>query len=267
MKSCFLDAQLIKRFVMIHARLRKKIGLISETQIVEGGRFIKEDLLTSLVFGTLKYLNRKEVSQILRHIFGIPYESNHQYDKVDIKLWHRINSIEPDVILDFSLSSDANSSQRILVEVKWESGSTDKAEEHQLTRQWKVLSSEEKKNAFHIYLVKDKIQAEKGSLFNKITHLNRVIIVTWKDIADRMLHPPSGLSEETVEFCKDIGNFLEGEKLQIFQGFKTLAQYNIDNLSIENNYCFKLWGSKVLHHSIQPFSPNFIFQRNVNDAK
>ena len=251
---------------MIQAANRKKCPTIQEIHNNISCKFSVEDMVTSTLFGTFAYLPQSDSIRILDHILKLGLNSNHKakWSGVNIQLWPRICSIEPDVVVDFTESGTTDSNPfKVVIEVKWDSSSSDSPTEHQLTRQWNALSPEEQKSTQHIYLTKyrdplkvESKDKEKAKLIDKIPHKHLIKFIAWSDVCYSLKYPPKDLGEQSLSFCKDLAHFLGRENIHSFVGFSEIKELTALGALPENVF-LNPWFSSF-PQSI-PVTPSVIF--------
>ena len=211
-------------------------------------RLPQEDLVTSMVFGTLQYLPAAAIVRFLTtalRTLRAPAEAQLALTQlaeapdpwVRFAFWPnlaatsqdaQVSRIEPDVVIKcWRRQADQRQEPclRILVECKWNSSLSG---EEQLWRQWTALSDAQRQQTLHVYLVKDASQGW-AELFPVTPPLSdahqmwrqRAFVVTWAQlIRPEVLR----LSGPVHRWLEDMHQLLIRLGIVPFDGFHAVAQ-------------------------------------------
>ncbi|MDE2321549.1 MAG: hypothetical protein KGL31_06475 [candidate division NC10 bacterium] len=199
-----------------------------------------EDILTSNVFGALKYFSPESalVPFLSKASFAQgekPFEDLSANVKVEYKFWPWVqesdcDGCEPDVLLRITCPNDRKF--LVVVEAKYRPGKSSKEEagEHpndQLAREWenlKRLAEKELCEPLLIYLTADvsypaqDIEASQRELANKNRGKARISWLSWR-------HLPALITDDSPEMLRDLAEVLRRLNLTFFQGFSTVEEH------------------------------------------
>lgn len=197
----------------------------------KGRRGLKlfEDEITSVILGPLAYMPVQDVWKLFQ--VWLPFKDiscclSHPVD-VEFDFWpnlKKVGRIEPDLRVRF-IGSDKETVLILLFEVKWNSGISGKDE---LINQWNALSELDRKNAFHVYLVKNTplgAKELKDSLarYDSKTWEERLVCIGWYSLIET-LHFDRPQFGKTMNIWADgVLAFLQGYGQTVFTGFDWVA--------------------------------------------
>ncbi|UFZ03487.1 hypothetical protein LQG66_30375 [Bradyrhizobium ontarionense] len=198
---------------MLDAYLRK--GARLPTELIEGRRVI-EDVITSTLFGPLKFMDANSAGQILSWFSRRKPESHAKVR--DVQFWPRFQvdersaneyTIEPDLVIDGYVDNEAF---RWIIEVKWD------AMLHLQQVQDQVrICSEGQRDWVHISLVKSADLASFECADTIIIQWNQVLSALQEVIRSGEAKGSSSI------WCKDAVAFLEKLGIGAFEGFDQLG--------------------------------------------
>jgi hypothetical protein len=212
-----------------------------------------EDLLTSNVFGILRYLPTADVilsflSKASSLNGQCPLTSLSVQSKVNFEFWPWLTApscagCEPDVLL--RIDSPAGGSYLVLIEAKYRSGKSSKADliddsanfdtetsdevKDQLAREWQqlnFLASKESRNPVLIYLTahmsfpREEIQASERELFARGKTEATMCWLSWRHLATIVS------KNRGSELLEDLLLMLQRLNLIFFQGFSPFRQFD-----------------------------------------
>lgn len=127
---------------MLEAFTRGKLrgSVADDIRNRHGHKEIQEDLITSMVFGPLRYMSPESAWHIVKALF-FPENSHNDIIPIahEVLFWPSMNDgerrIEPDVIFEFRFKKEEPIG--VIVEVKWNAPIS----ERQLTRQWNAFKN------------------------------------------------------------------------------------------------------------------------------
>lgn len=211
-------------------------------------RVPQEDLVTSMVFGTLQYLQPAEIVRFLATalcILRTPVEAQQALTQlaeapepwVRVAFWPNLaatsqdaqtSRIEPDVVIE-CWQRQADQMQepclRLLVECKWNSPLSGA---EQLWRQWTALSDAQRQQTLHVYLVKDAGQGwpALSSVPPALSDVyerwgRRAFVVTWAQLIRPDVFRLSGPVHRWLE---DMRQLLIALGIVPFDGFHAVAR-------------------------------------------
>ena len=213
---------------MLQAQLRGKLTREEEDM---------EDLLTSNVFGSIKYIPPEEALLTLltssRDSDGnVPIHDPQSIASVEYKFWQWIQEpdcegCEPDVLITIQLASEQKII--ILVEAKYLSDKSSEANEQgaptdQLAREWDNLTrlaSREKATPIFLYVTADlgyprkSIEDSHQEYFRKRKREMNVFWISWRKL-------PTLFSNAKEEILKDLVKVLRKQGLTFFEGITNL---------------------------------------------
>ena len=204
-----------------------------------------EDALTSVFFGTLRYLPPRIVIEFFISLLGTKQALLKEglaklcSDDTNIKMefWPNCadeGRVEPD--LKITLSSSSYLPIDLLIECKWKSG---ESSDCQLLGQWSALKPSDRLKTYHVYLVKDLQQAnidreqniEKASVQfgEKDTQEwgDRLFAISWFEVlkATFSLTDPDRYHQKVVtQWGKDMEEMFERIGIREFKGFSHLSK-------------------------------------------
>lgn len=172
------------------------------------GRTPREDIATSTVLGYLDYLTEQSAVTVIRWMLDGVVKIPDGYLKSSVDLWPRRASCEPDAIID--LVCEGYAPIRILVEAKW---GKNRLTADQLERQWRVFGQTEADRGtivHHIAIVEHKSIQDRDAVSAAAPGTQRHLL-TWRDIADNLVHRDKVEGHEPNALAKDIIAYLKRE--------------------------------------------------------
>ena len=177
-------------------------------------RRTQEDELTSIVFGTFRYLSPTFVAKVAAMMLresGLSGKVDDAWVSGSISLWERREGTEPDVIL--RLINQRKETFTLIVEVKWFAGEGDS----QLEREWNWLTQAERKSAAIIFLSKKPAESIEESSTPRSQSLG---FLTWLQFAAMLRRMEFSWNEEAeLHWLDDLIAFLSMIGLASFKGF------------------------------------------------
>lgn len=197
---------------MLDAYLRK--GAVLPTAHTEDRRRVIEDVITSTLFGILRFVDHGTTLDVISILLGIDLRSKTTF--VELKLWPQFRLqngsgqfVEPDIIVD---GVGDGGSWRLIIEIKWD----DRLTLDQVDRQLAACTAGFKKgqNCFHYSIIKSADAAVFASRETKT--------IQWYDVLRRLRAAGSGarLTKASV-WAADAASFLEKLEIGAFVGIKT----------------------------------------------
>ncbi|WP_141688303.1 hypothetical protein [Bradyrhizobium paxllaeri] len=226
---------------MLDAYLRK--GARLPTEASEGRRVI-EDVITSTLFGPLKFMSPGHSGQILSWLTR--QQCNVEAEVWSIQLWPRLSvdeasaneyTIEPDLIIDGCLGKKPF---RWIIEVKW-----DAVLHRQQVQDQVRICTKYQANWIHVSLVKSADLAAFEFPGTTIIQWNQALRVL-QDVLR------SGAAEgASLIWCKDVIAFLEKLGVGTFEGF---GQLNLEPVTVEA-FDLSIWRGISLRDLIEVVTP------------
>jgi hypothetical protein len=233
----------------------------------------RENLVTSTILGTLKYLPPQDVARFLVGAFidHAPTQTARQtldsLERValsgelsmDTEFWPnyaKSGRIEPDAVFTFRGKREEAGKRQIalLIECKWDAKQSG---DRQLWKQWMALPARERDQWLHVYLVKN--MSEGVEDIDSAPTLNqehqrlwrdRLCVATWRSFARG---PAPGMGTAMRAWCADIRDALEQLEVFAFEGFR-----NVGGARIEDRRGLTFWhgfkGFKEIGLEEQPWT-------------
>ena len=245
---------------MLHAVIKKKSHyLLKEQNNIR--KIPREDIITSTIFGPLRYFEDQDIYYFIRSIAGIENnldDNNKLQVEADIDFWpskiatfnNERRSCEPDIVFNFKVKDkdvndkDVNGKNEIYIfELKWGAYSFS---EDQIEREWQFFkSTEEGGTSYLIYLANyvdtfNAIKASKNKNWKSLTWLNFLHKI--KEIKDQ------SNNQKLQHYLDDLISFLDCLDLRTFNSF-THLNLNIDH-DLKINYHFRNIGTDVSSSNI-----------------
>ena len=235
---------------MLHAVIKKKSHYLLKKQN-NIRKIPREDIITSTIFGPLRYFEDQDIYYFIRSIAGIENnldDNNKLQVEADIDFWpskidtfnNERRSCEPDIVFNF----DVNDKKEIYIfELKWGAYSFS---EDQIEREWQFFKSpEEDATSYLIYLANyvdtfNAIKASKNKNWKSLTWLNFLHKI--KEIKHQSHNP------KLQHYLDDLISFLDCLDLRAFNSF-THLKLNIDS-DLKINYHFQNIGTDVSSSNI-----------------
>ncbi|WP_334321039.1 hypothetical protein [Gilliamella apicola] len=230
---------------MLHAVIKKKCHYLLKEQ--NNIRIPREDIITSTIFGPLRYFEAKEIYFFITSIAGIKTnlidDSNLQI-KANIDFWpSKIDTFnnerrrtEPDIVFNFDVN-DKN--ETYIFELKW---GTYSFSEDQIEREWQFFkSTEEDGTSYLIYLANyvdtfNAIKASKNKNWKSLTWLNFLHKI--KEIKDK------SNNQKLQYYLDDLISFLD---CLDFRAFNSFTHLNLKiNSDLKINYHFRNIGDDLI---------------------
>ena len=161
-------------------------------------RKLPEDAVTSCIFGPLIYLKGQNYASEIYDLFAcllpqiVPSGDRGIVQSMQLDLWPKLGRTgtrrpEPDILIRFT-DNNSNVFLAIMVEVKWGAGQYNYDVNHgrfELSEQWAYLDSSLRGKAHHIYLVLDKLKANKeiknmNDIHNNIFPYEGISLKDWR---------------------------------------------------------------------------------------
>jgi hypothetical protein len=216
---------------MLHAVVRKKMRLMDAESGIRRGI---EDAVTSTLFGPLSYLPFEDRLRALEAAIGTRWNElvpDSAFKSVTFEFWpqhqspERSRYVEPDL----HVTLQGSRSVRILVEIKWDAVFG----EDQLLAQWRSIPAEQRHNALHLIILRNRSYGEKAI----VTQMKRasgrekgewdarLVLRSWHDIAKSWSKlSGQGSSEGLAKWASDAAAFLYALGIVRFMGFVDLLQ-------------------------------------------
>ncbi len=230
---------------MLHAVIKKKCHYLLKEQ--NNIRIPREDIITSTIFGPLRYFEAKEIYFFITSIAGIKTnlidDSNLQI-KANIDFWpSKIDTFnnerrrtEPDIVFNFDVN-DKN--ETYIFELKW---GTYSFSEDQIEREWQFFKSPKEGGASYlIYLANyvdtfNAIKASKNKNWKSLTWLNFLHKI--KEIKDK------SNNQKLQYYLDDLISFLD---CLDFRAFNSFTHLNLKiNSDLKINYHFRNIGDDLI---------------------
>ena len=234
---------------MLHAVIKKKCHYLLKEQ--NNIRIPREDIITSTIFGPLRYFEAKEIYFFITSIAGIKTnlidDSNLQI-KANIDFWpskidtfnNKLRSCEPDIVFNFVVNGK---NEIYIFELKWGAYSFS---EDQIEREWQFFKSpQEDGTSYLIYLANyvDTFNAIKASKNKNWKSL------TWLNFLHKIKENKHQSNNQKLQYyLDDLISFLDCLDLRTFNSF-THLNLNIDH-DLKNNYHFRNIGTDVSSSNI-----------------
>ena len=199
------------------------------------GGDLKEDIVTSCVFGPLRFMKPNHAWVSCLHMFGIQDDCFAKIEPtcVDVRFWPKFirddgrgRYVEPDVHIVARCKGQVR--RTILIEVKWNSGLSS---ENQLLDQWKFLSVDGHNRA-HIrdcsrhVLLDDQLPGDAEIIEKQKQNCkswgDHFIEISWYDLAENLKAAEDKLKaeEEVDAWRRDLLLFLSAQGITTFEGFQ-----------------------------------------------
>ncbi|BBO73122.1 hypothetical protein DSCW_05390 [Desulfosarcina widdelii] len=189
---------------------------------------LREDEVTSCIFGPLLYMSVREVWALFRAWLPFDTETWPTAAPTDVKLsfWPNLRNegrTEPDIVARFVYNGETTLT--VLFEIKWNSPISGM---HELVNQWVALPDDEKKSAFHVYLVKDtglgsrEIDASLTGFPDK-SWSDRLICIGWRSLIEVLLYHLPNFGSAMNLWADGVIAFLRRRGQTVFTGFEWLA--------------------------------------------
>ncbi|BBO67929.1 hypothetical protein DSCA_18590 [Desulfosarcina alkanivorans] len=189
---------------------------------------LREDEVTSCILGPLSYMPPEDVWALFRVWlpFKVEMWPTETPTGADLSFWPNLENegrTEPDLVVRFT--NNAKPMLTVLFEIKWNSAISGKQE---LVNQWEALSDDEKKTAFHIYLVKDTGRGNREltqSLTDSPKKLwrERLVCVGWRSLIEILLYNRPKFGTAMNLWADGVIAFLQRRGQTTFTGFEWLA--------------------------------------------
>lgn len=235
---------------MLHAVIKKKSHYLLKKQN-NIRKIPREDIITSTIFGPLRYFEDQDIYYFIRSIAGIENnldDNNKLQVEANIDFWPSkiatFNNVrrrtEPDIVFNF----DVNGKNEIYIfELKWGAYSFS---EDQIEREWQFFkSTKEDGTSYLIYLANyvdtfNAIKASKNKNWKSLTWLNFLHKIKENK------HQSN--NQKLQDYLDDLISFLDCLDLRTFNSF-THLNLNIDH-DLKNNYHFRNIGTDVSSSNI-----------------
>lgn len=230
---------------MLHAVIKKKCHYLLKEQ--NNIRIPREDIITSTIFGPLRYFEDQDIYYFIRSIAGIENnldDNNKLQVEANIDFWpskkdtfnNKRRSCEPDIVFNFVV----NGKKEIYIfELKWGAYSFS---EDQIEREWQFFkSTKEDATSYLIYLANyvdtfNAIKASKNKNWKSLTWLNFLHKI--KEIKHQSHNP------KLKHYLDDLISFLGCLDFREFDSFSHL-KLNIDS-DLKINYHFRNIGDDLI---------------------
>jgi len=224
---------------VLHAVIKKKSHYLLKKQN-NIRKIPREDIITSTIFGPLRYFEDQDIYYFIRSIAGIENnldDNNKLQVEANIDFWpskkatfnKECRSCEPDIVFNF----DVNDKKEIYIfELKWGAYSFS---EDQIEREWQFFKSpQEGGTSYLIYLANyvdtfNAIKASKNKNWKSLTWLNFLHKI--KEIKDQ------SNNQKLQYYLDDLISFLDCLDFRAFDSFSHL-KLNIDS-DLKINYHFR----------------------------
>lgn len=245
---------------MLHAVIKKKSHYLLKKQN-NIRKIPREDIITSTIFGPLRYFEDQDIYYFIRSIAGIENnlidDSNLQI-KANIDFWpskiatfnNERRSCEPDIVFNFKVKDkdvndkDVNGKNEIYIfELKWGAYSFS---EDQIEREWQFFkSTEEDETSYLIYLANyvdtfNAIKASKNKNWKSLTWLNFLHKIKENKYQSN--------NQKLKHYLDDLIRFLDCLDFRAFNSFTHLNLKIDPDLKI--NYHFRNIGTDVSSSNI-----------------
>ncbi|KES16708.1 hypothetical protein GASC598I20_006530 [Gilliamella apicola SCGC AB-598-I20] len=231
---------------MLHAVIKKKSHYLLKKQN-NIRKIPREDIITSTIFGPLRYFEDQDIYYFIRSIAGIENnldDNNKLQVEANIYFWpskiatfnNELRSCEPDIVFNFD-GNDIN--ETYIFELKWGAYSFS---EDQIEREWQFFkSTEEDATSYLIYLANyvdtfNAIKASKNKNWKSLTWLNFLHKI--KEIKHQ------SNNQKLQHYLDDLINFLGCLDFREFDSFSHL-KLNIDP-DLKINYHFRNIGDDLI---------------------
>ena len=235
---------------MLHAVIKKKSHYLLKKQN-NIRKIPREDIITSTIFGPLRYFEDQDIYYFIRSIAGIENnldDNNKLQVEANIDFWpskkdtfnNKRRSCEPDIVFNFVV----NGKKEIYIfELKWGAYSFS---EDQIEREWQFFKSiKEDGTSYLIYLANyvdtfNAIKASKNKNWKSLTWLNFLHKIKENK------HQSN--NQKLQHYLDDLICFLDCLDLRTFNSF-THLNLNIDH-DLKINYHFRNIGTDVSSSNI-----------------
>ena len=231
---------------MLHAVIKKKSHYLLKKQN-NIRKIPREDIITSTIFGPLRYFEDQDIYYFIRSIAGIENnldDNNKLQVEADIDFWpskiatfnNERRSCEPDIVFNFKVN---DKKETYIFELKWGAYSFS---EDQIEREWQFFKSpEEDGTSYLIYLANyvdtfNAIKASKNKNWKSLTWLNFLHKI--KEIKHQSHNP------KLQHYLDDLISFLGCLDFREFDSFSHL-KLNIDS-DLKINYHFRNIGDDLI---------------------
>ena len=206
----------------------------------------QEDLVTSMVLGTLKYLPPDQVASLFSSALDIPTTpdsvrdtlSNLRAFSTDVGLRMTVDfwpnqaasgRIEPDALFEFQTVRAPTSQVTLMIECKWNSRQSNP---NQLRIQGQTVPRGERHSWIHVYLVKsladglNEIGTTTGSN-DRLTWQSRVCVLTWRHLIEASLPETT---PAVADWQRDLRSALAALGIFGFHGYLDTASQAIETV-------------------------------------
>ena len=208
--------------------------------IYRKGRELKEDIVTSCVFGPLRFMKPNHAWISCLHMFGLQNDSFAKIEptSIVIRFWPKFKRndgcgryVEPDLHILAKVNGKIVGT--ILIEVKWESPLGEK----QLLDQWKFFSVDGldrdklRNSSWHVFLSDQHTGDAEKIEERKQSWGNRLIEISWHDLAENLDKLADSLKtiDEVDVWREDLLLFLLSTKgITPFKGFQLACVSQIE---------------------------------------
>lgn len=216
----------------------------------DGTRIPREDLMTDVVFGGLRYFEPDQAGLALHWMMPdvVPFGTLLR----EVRLWPRRNRIEPDAVIDLIVPN--GQPRRLIVECKWLDFMLTA---EQLEKQWSQFgptAPDAEGDVHHVLIVQRKIRVEPEAFISARPEVRAVrTLLLWRELAaSANSRLTSQGSLPLNRWISDVIHVVDAADERAFSGWRSLPEVDI---SPDDKFIFdcRFWNNPVLTTEIKPY--------------
>lgn len=215
-----------------------------------GTRIPREDLMTDVVFGGLRYFEPDQGGLALHWLIPDVVEFGSLLQEV--RLWPRRNRVEPDVVIDLIVPNGQR--RRLIVECKWLDFMLTA---EQLEEQWSQFgpgAPDVEGDVHHVLIVQRKMRVEPEAFISAQPEVRAVrTLLLWRELAaaaNGRLHSQGSLPLN--RWISDVVRVVDAADERAFSGWRALPDMEV---CPNNHFVFdsQFWNNPDLAIEIEPY--------------